>query len=67
MYTVVPKKPKYEADRDPYPFLDADQPWGLTDEEYKLRHAGGKYRRKREQIALLEEIIQELRGIDEMD
>lgn len=67
MYTVVPKHPKYEYERDPFPFLENFQNWGLTDEEFKLKYAGGKYKRKRERIALLKEIIEELRGKDELD
>ncbi len=62
MYTVVPKYPKNEVDRDPFPFLDGDKDWGLTDEEFKLKYAGGKYRRRREREELLRLIIKEMRG-----
>ena len=61
MYTVVPKKPEHECERDPYPFLNTDQNWGLTDEEFKLKHSK-KYKERRRREALLQEIIQELRG-----
>ena len=67
MYTVVPKHPKNEIERDPFPFLDSDKDWGLTDEEFKLKYAGGKYKRKRERKALLIAIMEELWGENKMD
>ena len=67
MYTVVPKHPIGDIDKDPFPFLDMNQPWGLTDEEFKLKYAGGRWKRRREKIALLKEIIEELRGNYELD
>lgn len=67
MYTVVPKHPENESERDPFPFLENFQNWGLTDEEFKLKYASGKYRERREEEALLLEIIKELGGESELD
>jgi hypothetical protein len=61
MYTVVPKQPKGDIDKDPYPLLDMKINWGLTDEEFKLKYAGGKWAKKRKRIELLQAIIDELR------
>lgn len=67
MYTAVPKHPKNESEKDPFPFLDNHRSWGLTDEEFKLKYAGGKYEKKRKKIELLNAIIDEVRGTDEVD
>ncbi len=67
MYTVVPKYPKSELDRDPYPLLDNGQNWGLTDEEFKLRFGGGKYAIQRRKIRLLNIIINDVKEKDELD
>ena len=67
MYTAVPKHPKNESEKDPYPLLDSNRNWGLTDEEFKLRFAGGKYEKKRKRIMLLKAIIESMRGQNEVD
>ena len=67
MYTVVPKHPEYECEKDPYPFLNTDQNWGLTNDEFKLKYAGGKWKRRREELLLLQEIIKDMGDENEVD
>lgn len=50
---------------DPHPLLDSDQYWGLTNEEFKLKFCS-EYKKKRKRKVLLNLIIQELRGENEM-
>lgn len=66
MYTVVPKHPRNESEKDPFPFLENYQNWGLTDEEFILKFGKEKQdRRKRKQV--LKSIVKSLGGESALD
>lgn len=67
MYTVVPKHPHNESERDPYPLLDLDQNWGLTDEEFNSQYGIEKESKRSRNKQLLKEIIKLYGGESELD